>query len=490
MLAQASLGSCTAISDNLPTTYLADTMNLYPYLTNNGLYGYADGQLELHIPAQYKSASTFSSTGFAVVADEHHQYGVIDRKGGIVVPLRHKTARLQVVGDHTLVWTERGYTNRFRFWEWKFWPGFWSPSDKRLFDTEVERSHLVITVLETEQKIYSERISSNQAYHRYLGIEPLNETHFVWDGMLYGWDAKRYKVLARHIFGKVDDGLLLQRNGAHYRLLNREGKPANKSRFRYQDSLRYAIGGKDHRKNLIVQDDYRRRVAKVFSDENGKQYVFPDFDKPFPADVALQVHNSLAADTLISKAALISSIPGTDRFIFRWRNQEADTFEHWMLNTAGNWHGDVPEGNSFFITTPAGQILWPPIHTVVPADSVEQGWRLSNYRKAGADSALFEVTIRREKEERMGVWDADGKQWAWKPLNASVRCLDLEKGYWTFKPEKEGKYGLYHLPTQRELIAPKYHDMNESGMVSYNDVKRDYIRFYIDWDTQIEYREH
>src|SRR5690606_20280369 len=114
--------------------------------------------------------------------------------------------------------------------------------------------------------------------------------------------------------------------------------------------------------------------------------------------------------------------------------------------------------NSFSVTTRGtGHILWPRIDMVVPPEAVPPGWRLGNYRKAGASNRLFEVTLRKEEEEQMGVWDGQLKKWVWEPGHAYIRCLDAERGYWTFQPRKKGKYGLYHLPSGQELIAPKYH---------------------------------
>ena len=120
----ALLGACSSISGTLPTPDVSDTMKRFPYLAKNGLYGYANEQLALIIPAQYRSASLFTSTGFAVVADEYDRHGVIDTNGDLVVPLNYKSVDLHVVGKYTLAWTERTYTNSLRFWEWKFLPGF------------------------------------------------------------------------------------------------------------------------------------------------------------------------------------------------------------------------------------------------------------------------------------------------------------------------------------------------------------------------------
>lgn len=299
-------------------------LKLYPYLTKNGLYGYADSQMKLPIPARYKSASTFTKTGFAVVSYDNYRFGVINRLGETVILLNYKTVSLRVVGEHTLACTELPYTNSLRFWEWRFWPGFWNPRDKRLFVTKVNRSHLRITVLENGQQIYSNRVG--ETYSHYFNIELLDEKHFIHEGVLYELNDSCFIIRAKHIFGQLDGDLLLQQVGNDFLLINQQGKSVAKSRYHYQDNLQYRIDKQRYRKNLLVKDDYQFRVARVFSDENGKQYVFPDFDKPFPTNVSLQVNNTLAADTLISKAAVVGSITGTNRFIFQWYNPETNSF--------------------------------------------------------------------------------------------------------------------------------------------------------------------
>ena len=484
----ALLGACSSISGTLPTPDVSDTMKRFPYLAKNGLYGYANEQLALIIPAQYRSASLFTSTGFAVVADEYDRHGVIDTNGDLVVPLNYKSVDLHVVGKYTLAWTERTYTNSLRFWEWKFLPGFFSPSDNRLFDTEIKRAHLRMTVLETGQQVFSARVGGT--YSRYPRIEPLDETHFIWEGNLFELGARRCRIAAKYIFGQLDDGSLLQRVANQFRVVDREGKPVAKPTYRYLDTLRYRIDDTLYRTHLLFTDGYQDRVAQVFGDERGNRYVFPDFEKSFPMDIAPWVHDTLAADSLIGKASLVGSISGTDRFIFRWYNRSTDAFEHWTLDTAGNWHGDIPEGNSFSVTARGtGQILWPRIDTVIPPEAAPEGWRLGSYRRVGTNTPLFEVTLRKENEQRMGVWDSEQERWVWQPAHRYIRCLSAEHGYWTFQPRKGGKYGLYHLPTGQERIAPRYHDMNAEGMVGYYDELHHYSRFYVDWDTQREYRE-
>lgn len=480
-------GCCISVSNYHLQTETSDTMKLYPYLAENGLYGYADNQLVLYIPPQYTKASMFTSTGFAVISDGKGRSGVINRSGELVVPMDFTVVRLQVMGEHTLAWTERSYTNSLRFWEWEFWPGFWSSNDNRLFDTDVKRVHLRITVLETGQRIFSNRTS--YTYGNSFNIKPLDDRHFIKDGKLYTWHRNRFKTVGKHVFGQLDDGLLLQQKGKHFRVIDLTGKPVSDLTYRYLDSMRYLVGGKEFRKRLVLTNSYPSRVAKVFEDKEGRHYLFPDFSKPFPTDIAAQVRNGLSADSLIRRASLMGSIPRTDRFIVRSYNDEIEAYDHWTLDTAGNWHVDVPEGNAFFVTTRTGNILWPSVHTVVPDTALPTGWQLGGYQRVGKNGQLYQVRIRREESERMGVWDAERNEWLWQPDHVYIRGLDAEQGYWTFQPIKGGKYGLYHLPTERVILPPTYHDMYSDGMVSYFDDKRGYLRFYLDWETQLEYRD-
>ncbi|WP_169719477.1 WG repeat-containing protein [Olivibacter sitiensis] len=458
---------------------------LYPYLAENGLYGYVDEQLDLVVPARYRSASPFTSTGFAIVSDENNRYGVINSAGALVVPLEYKTVYVEVLGKHTLLWTVRTYNSPLRFWEWRFLPGFWGASDRRLFDTQVKRSHLCITVLESGQRIYSERVLSELAYGYYFNIKKVDDTHFIRDGILYEIGRKRCRALAKHVFGQSDDGLLLQKMGDYYRLISVKGKAVGKRRFRYQDHLTYEIEGRRHILNLVSTYDYLHRVAHLFQDSDGEQYFFPDLTKAFPKSIAAQVHKDLVADTLIQNSMLAASMPHTDRFIFRRFNRGSNTFEYWMLDTVGNWHANVPEDNRFSVVSQAGDILWPSIEDIIPLDAVASGWKPSRYASVDEDRQLYKVTIRRDKEERMGIWNVAERKWQWKPEHAYIRYLG--NGYWTFKSIQDAKYGLYQLSTSQVLISPRYHDMNGNGMVAYYDEAGQYIRFYVDWKTQREY---
>ncbi|SFB91598.1 WG containing repeat-containing protein [Parapedobacter composti] len=485
-----SASACMAPPVQPPSGQRTDTMKHYLYLAADGRYGYADEQMNVVIPPSFRSAGTFTSTGFAVVEDEQLRYGVIDKSGELVIPFRYRNIYLRVAGNRTLARTERTYTNRLRFWEWRFLPGFsitGGSSDSRLFDTEVKRAHVKITVLETNQTIYSQRVPAASSYGQQFAIRPLDKLHFLQGNRLFKLTDRKVKRLARHIFDEVDGGLLLQQRGNGFRLIDREGKPASGTRYRQADSLHTAINGLPL--SIAVSsnryDDACR--AMVLADDEGHQYIFPDFSKAFPARIDAAAVHGVAADTVLRTARLISGMPGTDRFMLRWFNRQASWFEHTMVDTAGHWHMDPPLDNKFTVVIPSGDIRWPPAGHIIRDEAVETGWRIVAYRNIADE--LYEVTIKRDSTERMGVWDAGAGNWRWKPEHHYIRCLNLRQGYWTFKPGKDSLYGLYHLPSGRVVIPPKYHDMSADGTVSYYDEKLGYTRFYVNWQTQQEFRE-
>jgi len=482
--------ACIAPGERQPSEQRADTMQYYPYLSANGQYGYADEQMNVVISPSFRSAAPFTSTGFAVVKDKQMRHGVIDKTSKLVIPFQYRNVYLQVVGNRTFARTERGYVNPLRFWEWRFLPGFsitGGSSDSRLFDTKVKRAHLKITVLETNQTIFSERISTGAGFSFHFGIHPLDSQHFLQRNRLFKLTDRKVKLLARNIFDEADGGLLLQQRGSGFRLIDREGKPASSRRYRQTYSLHTAINGQPFAIPVSSNRYDKACYAMVLTDDEGRQYIFPDFHKPFPSEVAAVAVHDFAADTVLSTARLINGMPGTDRFMLRWFNRQASWFEYPMVDTAGRWHMHPPPNNAFTVVIPSGNIIWPPAGHIIPNEALETGWRIVAYSKIA--DGLYDVTIKRDSTERMGLWDAQTGDWRWKPEYHYIGCLDFRRGYWTFKPDKDGSHGLYHLPSARVVIPPKYHGMSADGMVSYYDEKRSYSRFYVNWDTQQEYRE-
>src|SRR5690606_18574468 len=74
------------------------------------------------------------------------------------------------LNDYTLVEVHRDYTNRWRFWEWDFLPGFSVTGvtrDNRLFDTKVSRRKKILYLLNDIQprKIFSSRETIECFHH-------------------------------------------------------------------------------------------------------------------------------------------------------------------------------------------------------------------------------------------------------------------------------------------------------------------------------------
>lgn len=165
-----------------------DSIKRYPYLAENGLYGYVNGDMDLLIPAKFASASHFTATGYAVVSEpampahrRAHRYGVINTAGETVLPDAHDRLLLQVVAGRTLVWLRHDYVNRWRFWEWGgilLGTQTMLSDNGKLIDTRVDRSAIQLRVLETNQLIASTRTHGRADPTQALPVSAMDSLRF------------------------------------------------------------------------------------------------------------------------------------------------------------------------------------------------------------------------------------------------------------------------------------------------------------------------
>ena len=131
------------VSDRLQET-------LYPYRDKSGKFGYADENLHIKIEPQYKRASLFTGQGFAVVTDSLNRKGVIDQNNNVILAPDYDDIHLHALEDYTIAEVHQSSYTRWRFWEWKFLPGFnlmGGGNDNRLFDTKVKRMEKALFIL-------------------------------------------------------------------------------------------------------------------------------------------------------------------------------------------------------------------------------------------------------------------------------------------------------------------------------------------------------
>lgn len=148
---------------------------LYPYRDKSGRFGYADENLHIRIEPQYKMASLFTEHGFAVITDSLDRKGVIDKSNRVVLTPDYDHIQLHPVADFTLAEVFTSYYTRWRFWEWKFLPGFnlmGSSRDNRLFDTKVKRLKKSVFILGYKnRKVWCKRMTDAGYASTYIDIK-------------------------------------------------------------------------------------------------------------------------------------------------------------------------------------------------------------------------------------------------------------------------------------------------------------------------------
>src|SRR5690606_5909314 len=174
---------------------------LYPYRDKSGEFGYADENLHIQIEPQYKSASVFTEHGFAVITDSKDKKGVIDQNNKLIIAPEYDVIHLHTLEDFTLAEVHESYYTRWRFWEWKFLPGFnlmGTGNDNRLFDTKVKRLKKTVFVLgDKPRKVRSERLTDNgYTVDKYFNISTLDSNQVLIDHRLYNIDLKSAHFLA------------------------------------------------------------------------------------------------------------------------------------------------------------------------------------------------------------------------------------------------------------------------------------------------------
>lgn len=455
---------------------------LQPWLSENGLFGYIDQSERLVIPAIYIEAGLFTSTGYAIITGTNNLKGLIDSTGREVLPLRYDYIKLELINGRTLVTTEEKYVNRWRFWQWKLLPGFsfmGSNTDKRIFDTKVVRYKQQLSLAEYNKKIATYRFSHDSDPRRYGTLTCLDEQSFCQNNRLYRLREKNVKLIAKHIYGVTAENLLLQKKGAYYRIITHDGKKADRKKYKISTSLLFTIQGEP---TVIKNKEYRMPLA-VFKDQQGKQFIYPDFSKPFPKEV----HSSADTGTFtgrITDAILVAGIPGTDCFLIGFFTPEG-SYNYRILDTKGNWRSGVPVAHNFAVMQNTGDILWPYPEDVISAEQIPEDWKIASYSKY--DENLLEVTIKQGKETKMGVYDKIRQEWIWFPENEYVRKIDRYADVWAFKPSGSSVYGIYNLSKGLVVVEPRYLNINNDGLVTLKE-KDVYKTFYMDCTNGKEYR--
>lgn len=330
---------------------------LTPYRSENGKYGYVNKEMKLVIPAIYTSAVPFTTTGFAIVSEadeplhmQRNHYGVINKKGKLVIPYEHDQIYMEVLDNNTLIWTKQVYLNRWRFWEWQgllFGDNFLSSAP--LIDTKVRRAKVQLGVLESGFQIQKKRTYGLAPILEAIPLEKVDSTRFLQGNQLYHLQKDKPIRVAKNIYGRTSGNLLLQQQSGYYRLINLKGKVATDMKFKKRKFLRINIEG-----NILefpVENIKKMPtvygvapIRYIFEDEMNNQYLFPDFEFPFPNRVEALSEEDIPMETVLNRSRLTPGIEGSGRFYFYWNNfkEEKRIFE---TDESGAWKQHSDGGN-------------------------------------------------------------------------------------------------------------------------------------------------
>lgn len=465
---------------------------LYPYLGANNRYGYADSNGEVVIEPQYPYVDYFYD-GVAVVRSPEGKNILIDTHNSEVpLPNTYDELDMLTAADHVFLETTKYYVNRWRFWEWKFLPGFsiigGGSSDSRLFDTEVAREKRTLYWWNGGRKMTMKR-GARGRYEATFSVRGLGEDIVLINDELYQLENNKAKKLAGHVdpYKWVDGGYLMQKISGRYRLLDRHGKPVRKRRFKPMSDLRVNVGGSEF--ILETQSRWRpgRKRVAVYSANDGKVFIYPDLDKEFPTHIQpYGLQDTITTESILAHAQNIASIPNTDLFIFVL-NFGRNVY---MMDTSGEWHDPTDHYDDFRVASASGAaIIWPPHGHFLEDPPLPEGWDVKSIGRLGGIDAdrLLKVVIGNADERLVGVWDRHASTWLMDPAYHAIATWSEHRRFAAFQHEKDGKWGFFDLANQVIHIPATYDHVLGGGWVRINHPETSQT-FFLDVDSKREFR--
>lgn len=458
---------------------------LYPYRDKSGKFGYADENLHIKIAPQYKHASLFTGQGFAVVTDSLNREGVINQNNSVILAPEYDDIHLHALEDFTIAEVHKSYDTRWRFWDWKFLPGFnlmGGGNDNRLFDAKVKRIAKTVFVLgDKPRKVQGERLTDKGYAEKYFNISTLDSNQVLIDHKLYNIDVKDAHSVSDDIIEPLTEHTFAQQKGQRLYIVDRNGKKADKKGYTLLDSIVFKVEDVPVAKRLTRE---YAPIASAYRNDDGLIFIYPDFSKPLPWLIHDNMHaGDPSAEELIRGLWMLASVPGSDYFLFMSYRGGEHFFR--FLDTQGNWHQTLPPDIPFTVTERPGNILWPEKEYYIPESRVPKGWKID--RISGlSDSSMYHVTLLQDKAVRQGIWDFGKQEWLIAPEYYEVYPMDNPL-YWRYHAEHDGLWGLMdnHGKT---LIKPTYYYLNPDGWVSRQE-NDEVISFYLHLPTLTEFRE-
>lgn len=481
------IGSTSAQQNKNMNINQASTIDLFPYMDRNGLFGYVDEKQQIYIKPQYKDASLFDHNGYAVVTNNENEDAVIDKSNTIIVPYVNEFIELVTLDDYTLAKVMDSYDANYRFWEWRFLPGLnllgGGSNDKRLFDTDVVRLRETLFLLGKKNRKMASITRSIENRSINLKTHPLTNNQFLLEGNLYTIGKNGPKKLASNIIQKIDSNTFLQQGAGFIRIIDHNGIPISKDKYKAVKALE--LKTEDTIASLDLDKEMYLRITNPFQDQKGNIFIDPDFSKSLPKQVNDHtLSKGITTADILNRVRNIRAIPHSNYFLFLGNFGES---QHLYLDTEGNWHDTLPDSVSLTIVNNINEIKWPKANHYISSKDIPEGYQVYTIERSGS-SDYYMIRLRNEEKQQLaGVWDFGAKQWLIPPKFYQIYSLGNDFMKWRYSLEKNGTWGIVDQKGT-VLIEPTYPSISTDGRVQLKEDGK-YISFYLHLPTLKELRE-
>lgn len=451
---------------------------LYPFLKNDNTYIYVASDFTPILQTAYTRADLFTSTGYALVQNAQEEYAVINQAGEIVVPFSKRYLSLQVLTDQlTVVMRRETYINKSRFWEWE-WNIFSG------LKTAIARQKFEVFVLETNQILYSEKLSAEASLPSYVQV--LDDKHFVFNETLYTRKGKSLVKQAHHIIDTFNERRVLQQKGTQYAILNVDQTKPELKDLEATDQLSFFINGERMELQAVNQRRYYSDLPKILYQASSETYLTePQFDKAFPKTITLDTPAQLE---YLRQVSYVNSIPNYPYFILGVFDYDNWSYNWKYVSLAGQLLDSI-DAPDFFVLDVISRVHRPYASEIITADQLPEHTTLEKITKDSSLNNLFKISIKEKGgTSYVGLWNTQLKTWELEPIYQDIHWLDVDLGLLAVA-EEEYRYKLYNYQTKQLATSSIYKSIYASGWVVQVDTAGTQHEFYLDFKTQQEYRE-
>jgi hypothetical protein len=486
----------------------------YPWLAKSGKFGYRDSTGTYIIQPKFDDAEPFKH-GYAIVS-VNGRYGLIDQTGKTIVPLRYPLTQLYSRGLFTLILTKKEYNAWWRFWQWKFMPGFnvLSTSNHGPFlVTKVPRARWLIQSLPGKrtlfrQKRMEENVPNSQYWKkdwypyqnvpRDIEITSSGNALKVQNNLFLLGPNHKLKKTVGNVLDLINDTTVLAFKNEQYLKVTITGKSLDKENYTMVDRVQFHV---DPDKSIEVKkqraDMYPFPTISnfIFKDHAGKTYLFPDLAKPLPAHISDYKRGSetVTASAILEGTLLITSIPDSKYFLVQSVFGKDNERKCLLLDGNGNWNTDIPayegldqmlnNGELLFTRAAKKGILTRDLEFKdFPFDHKASPNRFSPNMYSGKDKIT----------KKYGIYDTSKQAWQVTPQYSYIGD-EIVPGtaIYTITKDNNGTtnefYGLMDIKTNKPITPPIYDAIDDARVKITKDGHQ--ISFYIDPITGKEYRD-